>query len=363
MKILLAIIITSGVPSANSIFWSGQHNESIIALLDENNSSKLSDVNLLNVIRYSSGQISVDSIYYKSTKTTSNNTCINDLIQGYYFLYKDQSYRISSFERIKKALNCSKANKEHDLYNLSLIAILDYYQLSFNQTNKDYVEYLSLLKENASSNIDSLWYITHEISFEFQKLKPSIISAEKILSLFENLIEENTPIFFRAHYYSNLGLFNELVQNNEHAYKHHKKAFELSLNEPFLRVVALRSLIRLSELEFKERNYKSGISYLDRADSLDYKKDTLEFNFYINFFKSKHLRKLKDSDRAYDMLNEAFNIQNKLALNQNSILTSELNIKLNTTEKEKQLIAQDFTIQKNKTHLFGLGTFNEPVPN
>lgn len=323
--------------------------------------NQVSDDELSNTLKdladilYSNGQekshsflISNDSIDDVITNHTIR--ILQSLKKGYQTLYHKTGE--DSLDHFFLAYSIAKENDNTHLHKLSLLAILEYYQFKYSQTNDQYISYLKELESLSKTNLDYVWLYLYKVYFNLQSLSKENWSTTEDFQILEdqmNSIGENSNLW--PLFYSLKALKLEYADKEKEALKYHQIALNLSKEEPFLKYIAFRSLIRMSIVKQKEREFKKGIVLLDSALKFINKSDSLRSLIYINKYKSKHNLELNNYDSAYAQLQRSIDLEHKLEYKTDMLEKSALEVKLRTAEKEKQILEEKQRTLTNRNWL------------
>jgi len=328
---------------ANSLMNLNYQDALTISSKITNNKLKISMKNLATIL-YNNGQANKTNItYFKDSTISVNNNSIektiNYLSKGYYILYEKTGE--DSFEYFFNAYTLAKSKHHSNLYKLSLLGILEYYQFKYSQTNNQFETYIQEFEKICVSNLDYVWLYLYKVYFNLQSLSKERWSSIRDLKQLENrMLSVSKNSNLRPLFYSLKALKYEYTDSNQEALKYHQLALDLSKEKPFLKYIAFRSLIRMSIIAQKENDFEKGIVLLDTAINYIDKSDTLRSLIYINKYKSKHNLKIKNFETAYAQLEESIDLEHKLEYKTNMLEKSALEVKLRTAEKEKQILEE-----------------------
>ncbi len=312
---------------------------------------------LLKNLLKNNGQLnSKDSIsytnFYKSNFKKKDDLVeiLNNLINGYYFLLNKKNGK-RAFIHFNRAYNSAKNLKNNELQKLSIISILNIYIKQPIQTIKTYKPYLSELNNLKVSSNDSIIFDIYKsklLSTTFPLDKDYFVYADKLkkirntgLSLaYQTILLDQLGAVYR--------IKGNIINSKKHldtAYFYFKKIVSLD-NNTFNRNYKFNAYLEIAHLEALKGN--SSISKQKLKNALKYinKSDTLHSLFNFERWKTYYVHKiLNENDSAFYSLDKAFVLSAQMNLHKNTREIAELNVELNTAEKEKQILLEQ---QKNK---------------
>ena len=319
------------------------------------------DLYVLKEILYNAGQNPYDScrIDIQDISENEKNQCLFYIIYAYDRLYNHQDSNIIAFYNFKKGIDCAIETKQIDLAKLGYIGLFEHYVANYSLTSDDHKYFLEDFKAIAENKIDFVWYYIYKIQLE----KSSIDSAHwdtmdtlDSLSQVISYIDKDSQIW--THFYSIEGLQYEVDNQLDSALISYEKVIEKAQSLPYVKFLKNRSLLRKAEIEFQKSNMDQVWENMDLLESsVDYT-DTLLFNLVISYYRSKYYSASENFESAFIELKQAFNIKDELALNEDAIRTSELNIRLNTAEKEQQIAEQKILLSQRQLYMGAFGSLS-----
>ncbi|MEQ8243884.1 sensor histidine kinase [Fulvivirga sp.] len=286
-------------------------------------------------------------------KDNSNPTLISELTSGLYYLYNSSS-NDSSFIHLSRAVSLATEGGDIYLLKLSLWALLNLYKTEIILSSEDYLEYMQQFKKTASSPYDSAWM--HLFEIDYITKAPYIEHDSIYLNAFNDLREKfkhydyNEKI--QAHYQFNEGIFYRYRQNRHLAKMAYSSAIKYCGKHTFLKYIKFSSFLHLTQLEALDGNEALSREYLDSAARLWDKADSLRSAFIFNRFAAYYyFEKAKVYDSAYYVLRKSNDIEPLLDFRNNTLKMTEMQVKLQTAEKEKQILEEQQKAQITRNWL------------
>ena len=278
---------------------------------------------------------------------------IDSITKGYYLLYKDTKQINKPFNLFNYALTRSQQLNNKMLEKLSLLAIINTYNYSLVQSTKEAELYLSKLEDLIESPVDEYHYLTKKVIYGLRNIQFKVNVAPNTISRLETLMLEfpkGHP--FWVHFYSYVGSYYEGVGDLEKSKEYFNNSISITNSNKSL---LFRGFIRLAEISRKQKEYDKSIRYIDSAKSYINEKDTLRSLYYLNNYASEYYYLDDSYKKAYETL-KASKIQgDELLYRDNALEISNLNVKYQTSEKEKQILEEQAQKKRNQNIAIGLG--------
>ena len=324
-----------------------QATKSIAQITNKNVASELST---LKDLLFFSGQ--KDSTFFTISannvpKGTTILSCIRALNKGYFALYYHKT-KSEAFAFFFQALKMAKRLKNKSLQKAALLALLEYYRIEIAQNSSDQETYLAEYKHLHTDEVDDIWGVIYELIFitkTLGELNNGYYTLADKLTYFED--DNTTPGRLLPRIYFEKGLRLELEDQLDGAKTYYEMAFKVAEDYPFLREIRFFSLIRLSGLAQKKKEFSEALQLVDRARSHINLADTLRGNYYLNLYSSYYLNDVGKFDTAYALLKKAFIAGFQLDYRTNTLEVNRLNVILETQQKELENAA----LKQNKTWL------------
>lgn len=306
----------------------------------------------------------VEVLYYAGQKEIKLNmhevddkltNIIQKLKIGYFNLYTNP-YSNIAFKSFNEAFFLAKKIDRPSIIKFCLISILEVYNFEISQSNDDskqFLEKFRLLVRDKSDQyhykMNLLHFYLRDIFFDIQLDHDFFIEFDLLMTKFG----KNHP--FWPNYYSSKGVIFEDINTSEEAFLLHKKAIEKINDEPYLKFIKFRSLIRLSEIMRSKGRYLDAITYIHESEKFIDLSDTIRGQYYTNLYLSKNYYEITNHKKAYFHLEKATRLKSRLNYEKNTLEIAHLNVKYKTQEKELKLIKETQKTKQNQNIAIGLG--------
>jgi signal transduction histidine kinase len=300
----------------------------------------------LNQILRNRGQNKLlDSLRIQSLDTT--NTVQYNLIYGFYNLYNQKSTS-KSFAYFNEAYLLSKTNRNLPYLKLCLLGFLELYSKEIIQSNNQFKLYLDEFRTSAKTIEDEAWVLYYTNFFNSTSIfQPEVYyeSSKKLIPFIKNN-ELSTSLSVR--FYEDIGLYYNRINKLDSSRYYYAKVLE-SPNVPYTRTHKFISCIHLVELSSKEHDFQRAKIYLNKAKNYYNKVDSLRSEFTLDRYAALYLFENNSQyDSAYYYLKSSIAKEHLMKYDENSLQISELNVKLRTAEKEKQLAEEKLRVQEEE---------------
>ncbi len=283
----------------------------------------------------------IEEIFYRLSKS--------------YNLLFTNPYTTEPFENALEAHNLASNSNNRKLQILSLITIQDVYNYEISQSNDDRLIYLKKLEEIVQSPSEKFHYRLNLLLYNLKNVFYKVELNQEFVNEFEKLMTnfEGGHNFWPI-YYSTVGVLHEALGNLDQAIDFHQKAISLIKEQPFQKHLKFRSNIRLSEINRRLGEFSEALKYIEEADKYINQADTLRGKYYLNLYASYNYAGNEDFNNAYLKLKKANEQNIKLDYRKNTEQISNLNVKYQTAEKEKQILLEQQKNRRNRNIAFGL---------
>ncbi|WP_272149430.1 sensor histidine kinase [Tenacibaculum aiptasiae] len=278
-----------------------------------------------------------DSEFGKTTFYASK--AIDLLIRGYFEF--NTNNKALAFKYFDNALVLSQDNKQLELF--CLISILNVYVSKSIQSNNEFQKYLQILKNNATTNLELLYYY----SFKFKLLSQTETydtkktkNKDKFDQIFINYdsVAKTFPNSNKTLYRYHLDKGNYLIKNKPNeAELHYKKSLNLLDNDVFYKSIKKILFFNFARLYEIKKNYPLAFTYLNKAKLLIEKDSHVDF-FALHTYKANIFKKMNVLDSALFYEKEAKYNQIKWGMQKQNTEISKIQVQLETAEKEKENI-------------------------
>lgn len=284
-----------------------------------------------------------------SNKVKLNNRhakIIRKLAFAYNSLYTNP-YSSDSFQAFQEVYKYAKDTNIEVLEKYALISILEVYSFEMYQTNEDVLKYITAFENIKSDIADEYHYLMNVKRYNFNNVFYDLKIDESFFLEFDEVMKSFPESHkFWPNYLSSKAVFMETEGEFSLASALHSKAIDLISDEPFLKFIKFRSLIRLSEIARKENKNQKAINYIDSASNYTDKADSVRSKYYLSYYYSINYAKQNNFKKAYEYSKVADSLKVYLDYEKNTREITQLNIKYQTAEKEKQILEEQ---QKSRT--------------
>ena len=278
------------------------------------------------------------------------------LSTSYYLLYTNP-YSTKPFEHALNAYTLSTESNLRELKILSLITIQEVYNYEISQTNNNRLKYLKELGALIKSPEEKFHYNINLLMYNLQNIFYKVELNQKFIDDFEVLMSNfDKDHNFWPIYYSTIGVLYEVLGDLDNAIEFHSRVIKNSSNEAFLKHLKFRSNIRLSEINRRLGKFNKALSYVENAEKYINQSDSLRGIYYLNLYSSYNHAGNKEFDKAYIKLKLAYDQSIKLDYRKNTEQISNLNVKFQTSEKEKQILIEQEKKKRFRNGVIGLSS-------
>ncbi|MFY0686007.1 MAG: sensor histidine kinase [Cyclobacteriaceae bacterium] len=287
--------------------------------------------------------------YFKQKKERS----IEDkLIQASFLVYNRLDVE-RSFILLKELISEATSSKKELYQKLGLHVLMELYNQELVDSSDDYLNFINTFRTLSKTNNELAWYHINHLRYltklrelpSAEVYKNSFKSAEQFFNEFITSHSLKSFINFeKGIYYDYLGDY----ENSELAYK---TVLDNSPNVPFFQHLKFGSYIKMSAIQANRGNYTQAGKLLSQANEIDIADSLLKEFLLSRFTAVYYYEKIGQYDSAYQFLylsntNEVF-----LDHRKNKIKIAELNVKLESSEKEKELLRQDDLILRQQNQM------------
>ncbi|WP_271782022.1 sensor histidine kinase [Aquimarina algiphila] len=269
------------------------------------------------------------------------NLILHNLTLGIYYLYNDTSNE-QTFEFLTNSLINAKQNKETKWQKIVLFFFLELYSQEIVQSNDTHLYYLKEFKSLIKNDTEKFWFNVYNIKL-ISKRKKNDDTIKRFEEAFINLqkhYKKKTYSDNLISYYKYFeALRHQLNGDIENGIRSYQKVERLTNEKPFLKYLKFSSLIQLSLLYSVNNNFSESKSNLDKAKKEWNISDTIRSRLLQKKFTAiNYFEPLKEYDSAYIYLKESIKDEYVLDFRKNTLKISELDVLVQTTEKEKKIV-------------------------
>lgn len=319
------------------------------------------ELNILNQILRNRGQNKLaDSLSIESLD--EQHTVTRYLCFGFYNLYNQRSTS-KSFTFFNEAYILSKANKNVPYLKLCLLGFLELYSKEMVQSNTQFKLYLDEFESLSETQEDKAWVLYYTNFFNSTSIfRPVAYYYESSKELIPFVRNHELSYALKVRFYEDIGLYYNRIHMPDSARWYYDKVLK-SPDVPYTRIHKFHSYIHLVELSSRDKDFKNARHYLDMAKNYYDRSDSIRSFFTIERFKAIYFfEKIPEYDSAYHYLKSSILKEHQIDYEKNSLQISELNVKLRTAEKEKEILEQQHKIkeeqqEKNSILIGAIGLF------
>ena len=285
---------------------------------------------------------------------------LNEIRFGYYNFLNNLNDKIA-LKYFNNAYNNSK--KEYKgLLKLSILGILELYRMQPIQTVKSHNDYLNEFEKLIENRNDSIAYTYYKTAL-LAKAIPFNESYFDLSKILIKILNEDLSKAYRAKYLDALGQLyrvkgsiNKITKKYlDSSYFFYEKLVQLD-DSRINRFSKFNAYLELAHLEALNRKSFKSKRFLKKSKNYFNKSDSLKSKFDYQRWKTYYVHEvLNEIDSAYISLNEAFMLGAELNVYSNIKQLAELNIELDTAEKEKQILIEQQQKEQNRNIALGLG--------
>ncbi|MEM8926785.1 MAG: ATP-binding protein [Bacteroidota bacterium] len=272
-----------------------------------------------------------------------NDLMLSTLTKGLYHLYNTPSNE-ASFIYLRQALGMAKESNTV-LLPLVYLGILELYGQEIIQSSDDYGKYLDEFKKISNTITLQTWYQIHKIRYfsKSGKDRANITFLEKFdeFDLFFDRNWQKIPDTLKIFFFYYKGLAAKHNGNYAEAEVNYNKVIELGNGLLHFRYLVNTSYLQLMHVASMEEEFQKADYYRKMAKKLWNKSDTIRSRYIYNrqvavwFYEPKG-----QLDSALFLLKSSIFDGGRMDFRKNTIKISESNIKLQTAEKEKQILIE-----------------------
>lgn len=302
-------------------------------------------------------QPGIDSTNYQQILADSltERKTLHALAKGVYLLFNSEDNSEAYFY-LSEAKRLAKENeKELHLLKLSNFAILELYYQELTQVNTDYVKVIKDWESLMTTPYDKAWYYLHNVIYVSKKV--NLDEAEIEFPIVSKALDDyfksqvlNDQI--RAYYYSNKAVSLRDSARNENdleklkeALMYYQKTIDFGKNLNFSRHDVFAAHLHIAECYSELEQFNNAVPYLREAMNFWDKSDMVESEYLQARFSSLYYyEKTGKYDSAFFLMKKADSIQLKMDYQKNSLRISELNVKLEVAQREKEIAETKKTV-------------------
>lgn len=314
---------------------------------------------LKNILYHQGQERTRDSIaigklkkYYKNEELNLASRMASSYYQLYYF--RNSEHPIA---KINSTYLISKRSKIYNFRKLAIRSFLILYSRENTLSLADFNSYLEEYQKLAESPNDIAW--VHYYTNFFDGMSASFPERYEASStkLYELVLQDKGRIEagVKNYLYQNVAL-NFRVKNQLDSAEVYLTKIASSLKDPYNTKLKFITYLELGLINTKRKNLKKAKEYFKKAKLFFDKNDTLYssvlYNRYLAF---NYFEPIGKYDDAYKYLKKSRLDEAQLNYKLNNLKVSELNTKLRTAEKEKQILIEKERATTNRNWLIAAG--------
>lgn len=323
------------------------------SLLSVGNHYDIETYRLLYQIMYNKGYSKrTDSLSIQKIKT--NGSLIRQMTLSKYHLHNERR-NDSIFYLLNNVYKQAKELKEDpSLLKLALLSFLDYYARETTLNEKAFQDYLGELKIISQTVQDYAWLNFYGNLFDGRSVNSTseiFLNSGKGCKDFYEKNKTYLSIGQKASLLENIIVYSRLIENKTELLSYMIELENLG-DLPYTRLNRFNAYLDVGAQYAKQKDYDSALVFFKKSFDLINESDPILGIISFNKFKSfyYHAPK-KEYEKAYELLNDAYNLSRELSYQENSAKISERKVILDTAEKEKQLLVEQQRALKNRNWL------------
>ncbi|MEE9361484.1 MAG: ATP-binding protein [Cellulophaga sp.] len=287
----------------------------------------------------------------------------NNYIDRFYYLiangdlqfhkYPDKDLEAISY--YKSALEIAKQKKDKVLICEVLKKILYVHRISFLVDNSTYLTYLKMYKKYAYDILEKTYYDFYNLTFKFKNYYLDRWDKDLEFNLLSRIKDNNIPNYLKGKIFQLFGFYYELSGDYSKSNNFYTEAINYFKTLPYasFNYDIKTTFIYKAILEVNRNKLVNSLKYLKEAESDREDKIFTLNRMYISYWKSEVLYKQKKYKIAFDENKRYEYLRDSLEEFKYSTILTELEIKYQTAEKEKQILLEQQKSEKNRNLFIG----------
>ncbi len=256
------------------------------------------------------------------------------LTQGYRHLYYTLN-KSDAFKDFYAAHEIALETKDAPLIKATLIAIFEYYHFEFLHNSKQFQIYLREYKKLTLDTVDTVILDLYSLIFLSQTLETPGVAYFKLaenLDIHLKEISKESRLIPRIYYEKAVNLQMRKIMDSAATY--FESAFDAAGTYPFLQNIRFTSKIKLSDIEYQQKNYQRALDLINQAKDYYDRSDTIRSNLFLSRYSALYYAGLQKYDSAYFNFKKSTEAEYKLDYRRNTLEINGLNVVLQTQQKE-----------------------------
>lgn len=295
-------------------------------------------------------------IFCKILNSQVQDSLVHNLALGTYCLYNNPTNE-NTFLYLKEALVKAESIKEPTLTKLILQTVLEMHAKEMVQSSEAYYEYINNYKSLSTNIFDEFWTHFHTVKYYSKITNGDLNLIYEEQSIFENFWKKNKfNTNLNCYFFYFKALTNRIANNTEIAVDNYEKVIRLSKDYKHLHYLRFTSYMHLVQLYSDKKDYAQSKEKLNLAKENWDKSDSVRSRFIQNRFAAiNYFEKIKRFDSSYYLLKESIVDGQLLDYRNNTLKINEMNVNLQTAQKEKQILEEQALKKRNQNIAIGLG--------
>lgn len=275
---------------------------------------------------------------------------------GDYYFYITLDQNIKAMGEYQQALAIASRDNDKVLIGEALKRILTLHRIHYLYNNQTYKPYLEDFKANAYDELEEAYYHYFNLILNFKNYNTEAWSSQSYTFLKNYFKNQNSP-YVRGISETVFASYFEEVDQRDSIWHYALSARDQLNSIPYgykgTRLNQIYSF--MSRIALQEKNFSAAKVYTDSATANYYNSNDLKFKSLGHYQKSVIDSAAGNYLKAYD---ESMNFRVSMAAIERAAqnnLFNELEVKYQTSEKEKQLLLSEQEKKKTQNIAIGLG--------
>lgn len=261
-------------------------------------------------------------------------SAIRALNAGYVSLFYDRT-KGKAYQYFYEAYQLAKESDNRWLIKTSLLAFFKYYGFEIVQASDSYRKHLEQFEKIKESYSDEVWLSVYRMIYYSKpagKINDDYFKVAQLLAGYERGLSCNSHLL--AYVYYEKAIEFEIRKDLLNSERYFQKVIDQCKDYPFLKDKKFYSLLKLANFETGRKRFAKAHEYLVRASRETNLADSLRSAYYLNLYSAFFYRAKNQNDSAFASLKSAYFQEFELDFRRNTLEINQLNIELETREKE-----------------------------
>ncbi len=275
-----------------------------------------------------------------------------NLMEGVFLIFNDPGNG-EAFSRLTNALVL--AGEDEERQKLVYFFILILYEQEIVQSSDNYFLYLEKYKMVAKTELDFAWWHIHYVRYILK-----IQDRAKALSLYDEAMDglngylqgKDWPLIVQAYYLYVNAIYQRNNSENDKALELYQQVAELPYEIAALRYLKFTGLIHQCKIYSDLGDFDEAGKVLELSRNYWNRSDSVRSAYIYNRHSAVwYYAKVGAFDSAYKALRTSTINERKLDFRRNTLKISELNVLLESTQRENELLEAEKTVSSQKQWL------------